>query len=667
MQKTFIDLDELIIRCRDKISRNFIQEAVLCYRAGAFRSCIVATWNAVVFDFLHKLRELELLGDKQAEELLENFENLRESENYKGSWQFEASIPEFALTKFELISTVEKSDIERLFDDRSRCAHPSMTSLDEPFEATAELARYHLRNAVSNLLEHPPVQGRAALKRIEKDIESEYFPSELELAIQYLKKSLLERARPALINSIVIVLTKSLLLGDYSDEKRTRQLLALNAISCLYHQQTREILNEKLSGIILRVEDENWNKVIEYLGSITSWDVLTEPCKLKAEAFIRKIEILETKRKYSKRLSSRALDVLVKASHVEFLRESIVRKLHISLKYILPLIETCKDDVFIDRILKPVLQEMLSEATLDELLEINSKIYFESDTIFLDNLKKSIQDSSLKKLSSLIYAQQEDWLTTLIEPVLKEKIPGNKTTNLLYARSRYGSLDDPNSELVGLFESEISKKVTEEKEALNLEDIISFLRYYEEPFVANLLEPYLVGLVSTSDLNTLLKTRKEYKFLDEPKSEILDLFEKSIKIQIESISFDDFHDQVTCWDEIEDEILKPFLRKNKSLIIHKYLNSGSFDSAGDNTDLLVKIVEYFEQNEWKTILEGFFSNDQLYCSYRCHRAFENLYIKSLELHDDLEPLWLTFLKQIEEFNSRSALSLKDLIDSHLSF
>jgi hypothetical protein len=60
MQETFIDLDELILRCRDKASKKLIQEAVSCYRAGAYRSCIVSTWNAVVFDFLHKLRELDL-------------------------------------------------------------------------------------------------------------------------------------------------------------------------------------------------------------------------------------------------------------------------------------------------------------------------------------------------------------------------------------------------------------------------------------------------------------------------------------------------------------------------------------------------------------------------------------------------------------------------------
>lgn len=58
MYQTFVDLDELILLCRDELTKKFIQEAVACYRVSAFRSCIVSIWNAVVFDFLHKLRQL---------------------------------------------------------------------------------------------------------------------------------------------------------------------------------------------------------------------------------------------------------------------------------------------------------------------------------------------------------------------------------------------------------------------------------------------------------------------------------------------------------------------------------------------------------------------------------------------------------------------------------
>jgi len=372
MYEAFIDLDELIVRCRDKLSRKFIQEAVSCYRAGAFRSCIVATWNAVVFDFLHKLRELELLGDREAAKLLEEFDNLRGSgKQFRELWQFESSIPEIALTKFELISTVEKSDIERLFEDRSRCAHPSMTSLEEPFEATAELARYHLRSAVTHLLERPPVQGRAARERIFQDIKSEYFPVDPELATKYFQKSPLARARFVLVKDVVIGLTKNLLIEERLEDERSRQFSALNAISNMYPQETREILNAQLSDIIInRVVEENWDKAIIYLGSIAIWDSLSEPCRLKAEAYIDKIDIFETHQKYFKRLSQEVISILIKASHIVFLRKSVTKKLQIPLKDLLSLKKTCKDDIFKEKILVPILQELSSQATLDELLLI---------------------------------------------------------------------------------------------------------------------------------------------------------------------------------------------------------------------------------------------------------------------------------------------------------
>jgi len=63
-----IDLDELVLRCRDEHARSYIAEAVACYKAGAFRASIVATWIAVVLDILHKLRELELTGNGAAKE-----------------------------------------------------------------------------------------------------------------------------------------------------------------------------------------------------------------------------------------------------------------------------------------------------------------------------------------------------------------------------------------------------------------------------------------------------------------------------------------------------------------------------------------------------------------------------------------------------------------------
>ena len=668
MYATFIDLDELTVRCREKSSRKFIQEAISCYRAGAFRSCIVATWNAVVFDFLHKLRELELFGDREAEGLLEKFDSLRSSgKQYKELWQFESSIPEIALTKFELISNVEKLDIERLFEDRSRCAHPSMTSLEEPFEATAELARYHLRSAVTHLLERPPVQGRAARQRIFEDIKSEYFPVEPKLAIKYFQKSPLARARFTLIKDIIIGLTKGLLIEDYPEDERARLFSALNAVAIMYPQQAREILNNQLSEIIIsRVKDENWDKVIIYLGSIEAWDNLSNPCRLKAEAYINQIDIFETFQKFYKRLSPQTIHILVKASHIFFLREAVTNKLHIPLKDLLSLRETCKDNLFREKVLIPLLRKLSSQANLKELILISSETLLKSDETIQTYIKEKIQDSSLKKLVlTLSNNQKEQWLIDLIELNLEEKIPKADLDSLLATKSRYEVIDNPKDKLIKLLKESITKQVKTEIEATSLEETVFLITKYEDIFFIDLIDSDLEKKITNANLEDLLAARSEYKFLDEPKAQILESFDRSIAQQLNTISFDNLLKQRINSSEIPDELLKPILKKNAPAIIDKFAKSGSFDSAGSNTKLLIKIAEYLSPAQWESILEAFFENNQLYCSYSCIEQFELLFKKSIEVSSSGKSHWETFREKLDKYNDKYINSLKRLIDSHL--
>jgi len=83
-QERLADLDELVLRCRDNVARTHIEEALANYRVGAYRSCIVSTWIAVVYDYIHKLRDLDLSGDKLAKQKLEEFEDVCRKHDVSG-------------------------------------------------------------------------------------------------------------------------------------------------------------------------------------------------------------------------------------------------------------------------------------------------------------------------------------------------------------------------------------------------------------------------------------------------------------------------------------------------------------------------------------------------------------------------------------------------------
>ena len=90
--------------------------------AGALRSCVTLTWTAVVFDFLEKLHELELAGDRQARATLGEFEKARASGDYFRANQLEEDVLALAKDTFELLTPLELKDLQRLHEDRHRCA-----------------------------------------------------------------------------------------------------------------------------------------------------------------------------------------------------------------------------------------------------------------------------------------------------------------------------------------------------------------------------------------------------------------------------------------------------------------------------------------------------------------------------------------------------------------
>lgn len=282
MASPLSDLDELVLRCRSEAAKSYITEAVKCYRGGAFRSAIISSWIAIVFDAVDKFRALALSGDAAAKQHVEAFDRARANADIAASLKFEKGILAACLDEFELISTIEHLDLERLREDRNRCAHPSMTIDGEAFMPSAELARVHIRSAVEHFLQHPPAQGKYALDRLVAEVDSEYFPLDHEKALVAFEWGPLRNARSSLVRNFAIVLLKKVLREECSEREARKIYSALNAVGTMHAMTFSETLDQKASEIARSINDQEIKKIILISCGVQSfWDHLDTDMKQK--------------------------------------------------------------------------------------------------------------------------------------------------------------------------------------------------------------------------------------------------------------------------------------------------------------------------------------------------------------------------------------------------
>lgn len=280
------DLDELVLACRDQRARQYIFEAIANYKAMAYRSAIVSAWVAICFDFIDKVHELALSGDKEAEQLSKEINEARMRGDLSWALKFEKMILQSARDKFELISPLEFVDLERLQEDRNRCAHPSLASDGEPFQPSPELARLHIRSAVVHFLQHPPLQGKGALDRLLAEVESNYFPVDSKKAKIAFAMGPLKKPRRSLIANFVVVLVKRAIDVNCEWRLRMRIVSALIAVRALHTVSVNEVMQEKLSALIHGGKDETIQFSLRLIASIPDlWVFLKPDAQLRLQLY----------------------------------------------------------------------------------------------------------------------------------------------------------------------------------------------------------------------------------------------------------------------------------------------------------------------------------------------------------------------------------------------
>jgi hypothetical protein len=286
------DLDELVLKCRNRTARDYIREAISCYRVGSFRAAIVGTWVAVCFDIISKLRELALAGDKEAEKQIFTLEEARRTADFSRSLKFERELLDLAKDQFELISPIEYTDLARLQEDRNRCAHPSLTTDETSYQPPAELARLHIHSAVTHLLQHEPAQGKVAFDRVMNEINSEYFPGTLSGALNVFTSGPLKRPRDSLLKNVFLVLLKTLVKDVNPKIDKRKVFSAVLALRKLHYKQCNEILCTNISPIFRTTEDASLFLQLGFLNQIDEvWGFLESDVRERLQNYVENLPV----------------------------------------------------------------------------------------------------------------------------------------------------------------------------------------------------------------------------------------------------------------------------------------------------------------------------------------------------------------------------------------
>src|SRR5690348_4879245 len=118
-------LEDLLNEVRDRESRGYLEEATRAYTVGALRAAIVATWIAVAFDLIAKIRQLADAGDPAANDFTRRLDQAIEgdgtSQGTSALLAMERNLLKEAHETFEFIEHRERQELERLRDDRHVC------------------------------------------------------------------------------------------------------------------------------------------------------------------------------------------------------------------------------------------------------------------------------------------------------------------------------------------------------------------------------------------------------------------------------------------------------------------------------------------------------------------------------------------------------------------
>ena len=258
MSMVYTDVDILVHQVRDRTSRKLIEEAIIAYRGGAFRSAILSTYVAVAHDLISKIRELARDKHSQAKKLSEEVDKTRDQviNAIKKDNQTSKSENDLLKDAIEILDlgSYQKEAFKRLKKDRNDCAHLNYKSDFEIFNPSPELTRTHIVHALQYMLINGPLRGPRLIEALLDDqILDEPSLREFENFKSYLDVNYLNRTNDTTISNLIEQVFKyafeeDMYLSKISTLARVIEVISRSKTN-VYESYSRSIVSNVCKGL----------------------------------------------------------------------------------------------------------------------------------------------------------------------------------------------------------------------------------------------------------------------------------------------------------------------------------------------------------------------------------------------------------------------------------
>jgi hypothetical protein len=186
------ELKELADNVINPITKQLFLDALKCSDNDQYRASIVMLWICVFYDLMMKIKELGDSGINSAKQYFEKFESHRNKNDTKNLSKIESEIIEEAFS-LSMISSYEKEEIERLREDRNKCAHVIPDTNDNLYEPEQPDVEKYLFYMCKNIFIIPVNKGKNATEITMHKIRNSDHYDDYDLMYGYIFTGQLER------------------------------------------------------------------------------------------------------------------------------------------------------------------------------------------------------------------------------------------------------------------------------------------------------------------------------------------------------------------------------------------------------------------------------------------------------------------------------------------